>query len=277
MNSCKSTYRIAVCFSGQARHWKESAENIKNFFDLNKITHPNLGIPIEVDYFIHTWDTNTWNNPKSPPIGGQNEKFTEYKELRDEYNPKEMIVSKWNQNDFYNAFNPMFYSHSRSLMLKRDYEITNDFRYDLVIKARLDTVYDPRIKFPLHTLISATGYTITTISKFAGEFNNNTFDDVLFYGDSQTMDIIGDLYNTYMTKIPDNKTYIEKNNALNIDINQYVGPGSLLHNHMSELNIYPTCNQTVPYAVYRSTMKEKNLNPMSDFEEIRKLWFDWYA
>jgi hypothetical protein len=169
----------------------------------------------------------------------------------------------------------MFYSHARSLMLKRDYELKNDVRYDIVIKARLDVVYPPSMPFPLQRVWPGVCYTCTPIGKFPSEFNYNNFDDVLFYGDSPTMDLIGDIY--FKLRQQHTSTYIDSVEATaNLDVTLWYGPGCLIYDHCTDLGIHPDGNRVIEYAVVRSTATDKNLDGIYDYDEIRKKWFEWY-
>lgn len=267
-------FRIAVCFSGQARYWRESLENIKRFFE-HEYPHPENGLEVETDYFIHTWDTNSWRLPKTDISVYNDVVHNDDEDIKNAYNPKTIIVEKYVKERFDRAWDPMFYSFARSLMLKRDYELQHSFQYDLVIKARLDVIYNPARKFPLQRVWPGVCYTSTPISKFASEFNYNNFDDVLFYGDSPTMDLIGDLYD--MHSIEKSMSYQMKNqDGLNLDPTLWYGPGCLLYKYMTKLSIHPEGSRPFEYAVMRSTAVDAKLDSVYNYNEIRSKWFDWY-
>ena len=268
-------FRIAVCLSGQPRHWRTAAPNIKQFFDFTDRVHPETGVPVEVDYFIHTWDINTWRKPKTNWSVFDDVAHGEIDAIVSAYEPRSYCMDSFDKSQFQRAWDPMFYSHARSLMLKRDYEITNDFQYDLVIKARLDVVYDPQHKFPLQRVWPLVGYTCTPISKFPTEFNYNSFDDVMFYGDSATMDLMADLYSTYRTLHTAELIEIQ-NSSMDLQPDMWYGPGCLLYEHLTNLGIHPEGNRVVEYAVVRSTAVAEKLDGIKDYEKIRKKWFEWY-
>ena len=267
-------FRIAVCFSGQARYWKESSANIKRFFEF-KHHHPETGLEVETDYFIHTWDTNTWRLPKTDHKVFEDVKHDDGDAIRDAYMPKDIIIEEYTKDRFIRSWDPMFYSFARSLMLKRDYELTHSFQYDLVIKARMDVIYNPAMQFPLQRVWPGVCYTSTPVSKFASEFNYNNFDDVLFYGDSPTMDLISDLYDTHNVEKP--MTYQIKNqDGLNLDPTLWYGPGCLLYKYMTKLGIHPEGSRPFDYAVMRSTAVDAKLDSVYNYNEIRSKWFEWY-
>lgn len=273
MNS-SNKFRIAVCLSGQARHWKMAAENIKKFFVFDNV-HPETGQTVETDFFIHTWDTNSWRKPKTDISVFVDERHNEGHAIIEAFNPKGFEEEGWIQDNFPLAWDPMFYSFQKSLLQKRSYELENDFQYDIVIKARLDVIYNPANKFPLIRVWPGVCYTNTPISKFQSEFNYNNFDDVMFYGDSPTMDLMGDLYDTH--KLTHGMDYRMSNHATtNLDPVTFYGPGCLLYDHATNLSIHPDGSRVIEYAVVRSTAVEANLDGIYDYEEVRRKWFDWY-
>ena len=268
--------RVAVCLSGQVRHWKIAAPNIKRFFTM---TVPTQLIPdtdeITTDYFIHTWDTNTWRNLKMEHHIYRDEKHTDTDDIKRIFEPKHFEQEEWIPKNFPRAWDAMFYSAGKSIMSKRNYELDNDFEYDLVIKARFDVIYDTDYPFPLMRLGPGCCYTTTSISKFPSEFNANCFDDVMYYGDSRTMDLVGSLYDTY--KIHHSpKNVIASNDSVNMDATVFYGPGTLLYDHFTKLNIHPDGNRHIRYAVVRSTATEAKLDSIKDYHEIKRLSNEWY-
>lgn len=282
------SFKIAVCLSGQARHWKFAAENIKMFFDYSHTHHFHYNIPIETDYFIHTWDTNTWRLPKTNHTVYENVKHNDKKDIEETFNPKFIEQEEYSQDRFggdwdFRAWDPMFYSFWKSVFFKRNYELENDITYDVVIKARLDTIYNPqqKIKFPeinpsVDGLMPGICYTSLPVNKFTYEFNCDGFDDVIFYGDSRTMDIVSDLYHTYQIRHSPQKRF-EINKSINTDPSLYYGPGCLLYDHMINSGVYPTFRDKFDYVVVRSTSVVDNLNSITDYDEIKKRGLEWYS
>lgn len=273
-----SLFRVAICLSGQARHWRVSAKNIKNFFETHK-RHTTLEMPIHYDYFFHTWDTNTWRYPKTQHTVFREEKHNDEVDLVKEFNPVDYEVEKWVPENFLRAWDPMFYSFSKSLLMKRNYEIKHNFEYDVVIKARFDIIYNPQYSFDIHMikpgfngLMPGFCYNIKPIGKFQNEFNYNCFDDVMFFGDSRTMDLVSDLYDTY--KI----THIKENhNSLDVLPSFYYGPGTLLYEHMINMGIHPQLAFYTEYVVVRSTALENGLlDSIDDYEKIKEKYIEWY-
>jgi hypothetical protein len=174
------------------------------------------------------------------------------------------------------AWDPMFHSFAKSLMLKREHELANQFEYDIVVKARLDVIYSPANWFPIARIWPGRCYTCTLAGKFPSEFNYNNFDDVLFYGDSPTMDLVGDISATY--KILHSEALVAADEAtLDLNPTMWYGPGCLLYEHMTNLSIHPDDSRGFEYAVVRSTAVDDELDGIKDYEQIRKKWFDWYV
>lgn len=265
----RSKKRVAVCFSGQIRDWQIASKNILHFF-----SSPHNDVET-IDYFIHTWDTNTWRFPKKHHHEFVNEKHNDLEKIVNVYKPVAYHMSAFKPEEWSLAWDPLFYSFEYSIMLKRQYELDNNFTYDIVIKARPDTVYNPNKKFSFSNHIEpGSCYTSTFISRFPREFNKFCFDDVMFFGDSKTMDVMSGLYKYYSCK--NQKSRIQNmSNPIDIDTELHLGPGTLLYRYATEHNIHPDAFNT-DYAVIRSTMRNKNLDSIEDYIEIKKLWLDWY-
>lgn len=278
-----NSFKIAVCLSGQARHWKVAAANIKKFFDYSKVHQFHRNVPIETDFFIHTWDINTWRYPKQMHTNYYNEKHEDLEGIKQAFSPKAIKQETWDKDLFIRAWDSMFYSFEKSLLLKREYELQNNINYDAVIKARLDIVYDPNQQIPFHAiypgitgLVPGMCYSSKPINKFTYEFNYNTFDDVLFYGDSRTMDLVGGLYKAYK-KIHNPEALKQLENGRNVDPSLFYGPGCLLYDYMTRMGIHPAVGEpTIDYAVVRSTAAAENLDSIENFQKIKEHHAKWY-
>lgn len=271
-------YRVAVCFSGQPRLWEWSSKNIKSFFDPQGKTHHIKG-EIKVDYFAHLWDTNTWRKPKQPrnfqPV---DEIHNDYQRIVDCYQMKSAELEHYENTKFKLAWDPLFYSFEKSMFLKRQYELHNDFEYDLVIKARLDVVYDPSTKFPYHLYVGPRiAYTSNNIHHFPMEFNYWNFDDVIFYGHSGTMDIIGDVYRHHKILYTEKyRKLLEENFDIDPAANWY-GPGCIIYDHCVSTGIRADyAEPSIIYKVSRFTMIEAGIDSIQDWPEVLRLGNEWY-
>lgn len=263
--------RVAVCFSGQLRDWQFAKKNILNYFS------PPDRSNIAVDYFIHTWDTNTWRFPKKHHYEFENKKHNDIEAIVAAYSPVSYHMSVYNPEQWKLSWDPLFYSFEYSILLKQQYELENNFIYDVVVKARPDVVYDPRNRFPFHhNMPFATCYTSTSINRFPSEFNKPCFDDVMFFGNSKTMDLMSGLYKYYSLKNkPSRDAAILPKPPIDIDIAMHLGPGTLLYQYAIANNIHPDA-WNVNYAVVRSTMQGQGLDSINDYDKIKKLWWEWY-
>ena len=197
--------RIAVCFSGQLRTWRKCYESWHNLFSR---------FDIEVDYFYHFWNFNTLANilnDTTPNIISQDE----LDEIYDILKPKKFIIEDHDKNlKVINDLKIMgenyplsggtpvywsggqFYSHMRSVHLKRQYEIEHNFNYDICFRMRADLFFNQ-----------------SSIDDFIREFKNpksNTIysshngqlkyfpyfkiGDMFYYSDSITFDKISEFY-----------------------------------------------------------------------------------
>lgn len=271
-----SIYRVALCFSGQARTWEYCVKNIKHFF--SRDIHPENFTKIQYDYFIHTWDTNTYRPNTQTQI------YTDVavpedtaEKIKAAYNPVDFCMDPWNgfleRTNSTRNFDGMFYSFMKSLHMKRKYELANDFEYDLVIKIRLDTIYNPYNHFVTHTTSPLMCYSCTPVSRFPIEFHYNNFDDVFFYGDSKTMDLVANIYNIHKQK---------RDMDLGQDLLRgqnpefYYGPGCLLYKNLVELSIHPFCFNSFPWYVVRQNVADSGLDPFDNWAQVKTLCMDWY-
>ena len=262
--------RVAVCFSGQIRDWQFAKKNILKFFS------PPDQEEVTVDYFIHTWDTNTWRFPKKHHHQFVDEKHNDFHRLIKIYSPVNFHMSAYKSREWKLAWDPLFYSFEYSMLLKQQYELENNFTYDIVVKARPDIMYNPQQQFPFHhNMPSGTCYTSTFISRFPSEFNKQCFDDVIFFGDSKTMDIMSGLYKYYALKHRDNRNPEITVKQIDINPELHLGPGTLLYQYAVAHNIHPDF-WNIDYAVVRSTMRGKGLDSVEDYDKIKKLWQEWY-
>lgn len=270
--------KIAVCISGQPRTWFTAKENIFTYFDLKG--H-------EVDFFIHTWNQNTFresSNIESERTYVDVDK-NEFIEMRKYFKPKLMTVEEYTSENFISIWSSLFYSFMKSIWLKRKYELDNDFEYDIVIKTRFDVNFymegynelnRPLNKFYIHPLVPLVGYTAnTSIPKFDTEFYSNTFDDVFFYADSKTMDIISNIYFWFKDIVNKSCEEISKHEFIT-NREFFMGPGTLLYSYLSKWLIHPHGRVYVPYYIVRKDSQDKNLHSVNNWKEIKEISLNWY-
>ena len=200
--------KIAVCFSGQIRTGVENYQNIREIFG---------ELYNYCDFFIHTWNFceyktyNTSNISKKPVI----EPIEKFEQIKKMYSPKKMIVDD-KTIGYVNTVNygiqPLWYSFWKSVELKKQYELENNFKYDYVLKLRMDLILNYHTPSELFQEIITTkknqfktnqwDYGVDTISK-----NTPLSTDVFFISKSEEMDVTAD-YLWVLMKYYDNKDYI---------------------------------------------------------------------
>lgn len=182
--------RVALCLSGQSRCVEPNYPNIQRAI---------LGVAA-VDVFIHTWDSIDYIN--QDPQAANPEKAVEL------YRPKLYQVEpqiKFSQHDFeyitdfqdrigwmFQRVKSMFYSIREANRLKSDYEIAQGFRYDCVIRCRMDSICPE----PFDSKIMKPGTLFVHSYPFARPpaFPEVCYGDQLAFGDSAIMDIYSAAY-----------------------------------------------------------------------------------
>jgi hypothetical protein len=129
----------------------------------------------------------------------------------------------------------------KSINLKRKYELENDITYDMVVKTRFDINFpqeglnrygEPISKFHPHVLRPLTAYASSpTPTRFPIEFNQSCFDDVFFYANSPTIDIISNCHKWYTNIIKENMVLHSKGKWIQ-DSTYWYGPGTILYKYL---------------------------------------------
>lgn len=258
--------RIAVCISGQLRQWKLAVENQKWFWET--ANRPE----VEIDYFAHTW-TYSWDREgASKEYISREVTEQEIEEFKNAYNLKDLLVDSRLQHEFRgnDHWSGLFYSFAKSILLKRKYELENNFQYDLVIKTRPDVVFNPKRTFYVPLLHNNCIYT-THGGPMAEEFNMYNLSDIVFLGTSYTMDMISNLYFYRQNGIQDYN--IE--NKLNIHA---MGPGTLMHEYFRDFGITPIFKDSFLQIILKEGCPTNlNLFDPGDFEVMFKYWQEWYT
>jgi hypothetical protein len=279
-------FNIAVCLSGQARTWKTASDNILNYFNTKICIERNMRV--RVDYFIHTWDTNSYRDKTEPRWQNKDYKIInplEEEDMRLTFLPADMEYEVYDSTKHLHAWSGLFYSFMKSVNLKRKYELENDITYDMVVKSRLDINFpqeginkygEPISKFHPHMLRPLTAYPSSpTPTRFPTEFNQSCFDDVFYYADSPTMDLISNIYFWYKD-IMDKGLAQRQRKEFVSNPEYYYGPGTLLYKYITNWNIHPYADHANPYYVVRKIAQEKGLHSINDWKQIQELHFDWY-
>ena len=111
--------KVAVCFSGQIRDWQLATKNILHYFSTDHVAN------VIVDFFMHTWDINTWRKPKQPRHVCFDQPHKDLTKIVETYKPKKYYMSSYDAKRWPDSepWDPLFYSFEYSILLKQQYEL----------------------------------------------------------------------------------------------------------------------------------------------------------
>lgn len=202
--------KAAICFSGMPRTFKSTRESHQKYiFDVLKNNN------IEYDLFLHTWD-NKVNYVKYFPDEGPPNEIFDYYEFKshkiETYTHEKMkiLVKEAKIHEYENYFRKnnghqiessvqdgvakqkdnvlsCFYGWNEVNKLRKDYEIKNNIKYDLVIKTRFDNLFfdklnNETLSAEKNTIFSPLGYEGIDKSLYGGVMN-----DLFLVGDRDSM------------------------------------------------------------------------------------------
>jgi hypothetical protein len=186
--------KIALCLSGQTRNWITTYESIKK----------QIIEKYNVDVFIHTWDVKGQMVPHHF-VNNYDDNFDkiDYKFI-DFYKPKKIQIDSPEYNTFkqktyggrfYNTL-MMWYSIHKSNQLRKEYEIENNIKYDLIIRCRFDLFFENFVINEINTNIIYLPPNENIDNPFEPEMKQTLLDvgpkympnDQLAYGTSDSMD-----------------------------------------------------------------------------------------
>lgn len=252
--------RIAICLSGQPRTVKITYPNILKFFSEH----------YQYDYFCHAWDYDVHKYKKidgTPGVywgGSESVNRAELENILLMFNPKAYKIQGKNElPNRHNHWNSLFYSAMYANHLKKQYEIENDFRYDLVIKTRYDLIYDPSMQFKInHPLESEYEIYILHNGRMFPEYIRINFSDVMYYGSSRAMDCVSEIYKyiNYNIEREDNR--------------EQIGPGCLLTEYTNKNNLRGNIVRTFNETIYRKSAIP--LDPFLNYQEIAEHHINYY-
>lgn len=181
--------RIAICFSAQVRTALYAVDNIKKFIG-----------PLwdQCDFFCHTWLKDTdklFKNGMSFPENKITVDQTTIDKLHEIYKFKKFKMENWEELALTIPTEPpLFYSWIESLKFKQEYEQEHNFKYDYVVKLRLDNIYSDRISF--QDILDRTKRNSLAVNSV---MDNNSIDDFLSVSDSQVADKLITWYKPWTT------------------------------------------------------------------------------
>jgi len=207
--------KFAFCISGQPRTWKKCYKSWYQLFD-------RFG---SVDTFLHAWDFNSQarykaeyvdNEPKETPVPKE-----ELNEMLAALQPKKFIIESKRDVELTCATgrtiapyaHPQYYGIWRAAHLKRQYEIENDFQYDVVVRLRTDLLlpqqWEPlsaNLRFDPLILMGTPPNTIFTAQNVFTPGVGHRVNDMFFFADSLTYDHAAAFYTSF--------TYIQEDVAV---------------------------------------------------------------
>lgn len=245
--------KTAICFSGELRTFAVAMPRILSYFG-----------SMSADIFCHTWN-------KSGDI--------EHNELHEAHvkqivrNSVHNLVELKVQPSINHSgpFGNMLYSIQAANRLKRNNELKHNFDYDLVIKTRYDMLMPPGSSFKYAPIEARTVYySLGNRGLVHTDVGKHGLSDIIFWGDSPSMDIACDTYRYYNWQAY--PTYLQLMRGDMIDPgDSMLSPGTLIYQQTEKRNI--KLKQVEPQlqeTLWRTSVED--LDPQTQFEEIKKAY-----
>jgi hypothetical protein len=194
--------RIAFCVSGQPRTWRKC---YRSWFDA-------MGHLGEIDVFAHLWD---YNSMPSIIQGIPDQRAYDLPVFEKILKPKKMVVDS--EKDVFGVM-PMhpsvqfrifppalhqFYGIRKCAYLKRQYEIENNFEYDIVVRIRTDIYF----REPLGNLHALPNTMHTSVNAFDEQYKDFRIGDIFYYSNSHAYDQSSRFFDAF--------SYIDERTPLN--------------------------------------------------------------
>ena len=173
--------RIAICLSGKSILYKKNYNSL--FYNIIKDKN--------VDIFLHTWNNDYISEIINvyKPVRYEIENFTDEFILNNIKNKK--LIEKYKNKEYpwYSNTNSLgqYYSLNKCNILKKEYEQDNNFKYDIVVRCRLD----------LNFTDNADIFNQLELNKLyhSNKISSNWLNDQFFFSNSNIMDIATDIFN----------------------------------------------------------------------------------
>lgn len=203
--------KIAVCISGNLENWENKYNSWQNLFHKIIGSSNYLHDDSSFDVFVHTWDFNITRNAKIV-------NDTDIINFKNFLNPKDIIIDNIQRYDSRgDTLNEIKYQYANSkeypvLMyknacefygimmashLKRNYELLNNFEYDMCFRLSMDSYIDDNMASNIIDNFKITDdkviYMANVIKTFEFPYNIINYD--LFFANSHTFDNICSIYN----------------------------------------------------------------------------------
>jgi hypothetical protein len=241
--------KVAICISGLMRTGLLAYPSFNEFFS-----------DLDADVFYHTWETSDVDvahiNKLYKPV---NYRIDKPFPLTDEMGAHTM-----------GSFGNMLYSIMMANELKKQHEIENNFRYDLVIKTRFDLVYRPTMRFPDYPYFPRTIYSPHGSNGYVHtDMEHTGINDVIFWGDSQSMDIATNVYMYYKhVALVANQQILSGISFDPEDI--YFSAGQLIQHRGVRRNIHFHRYTGEAFGPIPWREDVKHLDPIKDYDKIQE-------
>jgi hypothetical protein len=188
--------KVAVCFSGTARTPDNGLESLKLIFpndDVKVFGHTWINLIGEKDHVNSDLDLDRGSNFsllkefnfETLLVESYKSKKTHFQKMYDFFNFK--IHQSPPRTDL--GIISMFYSIYQSNSLKRKYEISNNMKFDKVVRVRFDSNFEGK-------LLNLNNFNFSLLIPDGNDWNGG-INDQFAIGSSESMDIYCDLYNCF--------------------------------------------------------------------------------
>ena len=170
--------RVAICLTGEMRYWEIMKHIFKSW---------------DVDFFVSTWDTTNREKDNYPYKFHGNSDIND--DMLETLNIKGYeFLSREVENKIKFHMPKYYYLVHKSNLLKTQYELDNDFKYDCVIMTRPDVYHDKNLikKILSHKLDELVLY--SSVINQGEDYLGPYCMDTAAYGTSATMDIFSSIY-----------------------------------------------------------------------------------
>lgn len=282
-------YRVAILITGQSRTYSVCLDNIRTFFS-NPKTEDGIRW-VKVDYFLHTWTTNQWTGKgsdkpvlhKIPYVKADINLEEIQQKLTTESHSRvvNIEVEKFNPERVHKAWGPGLYSVYKANLAKLKNEYDEGIIYDIVIKVRFDQIFNPKHLFRYHNYLNSIEnrfmYTNTVTARMAHELNSFNLDDVWYFSDSPTMNMIAQTYNYIGQAIGEPSHKKSRQNSIFYP-EALLGPGCIANRFINIINIHgiKVCDPDYRYVVVRKKALEEGWDPRFDYDKIVKHSLEYY-
>ena len=170
--------RVAVCLVGEIRCWEVTKHIFKSW---------------DVDFFVSTWDTTNREEDNYPYKFHGNSDIND--DILETLKPKgyEFLLREVENKIKFNIPKYYYLVH-RGNLLKTQYELDNDFKYDCVIMTRPDVYHDKNLIKEISTYKLDELVLHSAILNIGEDYFGQYCMDAAAYGTSATMDIFSSIY-----------------------------------------------------------------------------------